>query len=280
MKEKIKSCKYIIIILITALIVGIPLFWKNLDVYADDGIQHLVRGFLTSNSVKAGENTNVLNRLANGFGYSWNLFYGPLSSFLIVLLNFITNNIIVAYKLLVFLGLFFSGFTMYCFLKKLTIDKNIGAIGAILYITMPYHLTDLYVRNALGEFLSYIFVPLVFLGLYNLFNKEKKDWLLVIGSVGLIITHNLMAMITALIAGIYFFINCPKLKDKQIRSNLIFDLIFIICITSFYTLPLLQTSINTNYEVYNPRNDGNAKFCTKSRINIKTICNNRKWICV
>ena len=185
MKEKIKSCKYIIIILITALVVGIPLFWKNLDVYADDGIQHLVRGFLTSNSVKAGENTNVLNRLANGFGYSWNLFYGPLSSFLIVLLNFITNNIIIAYKLLVFLGMFFSGFTMYCFLKKLAFDKNIGVLGAILYITMPYHLTDLYVRNALGEFLSYIFVPLVFLGLYNLFNKEKKDWLLVIGSVRL-----------------------------------------------------------------------------------------------
>lgn len=183
MKEKIKNFKYVGIILITALIVSIPLFWKNLDVYSDDGIQHLIRGFLTSNSVKANENTNVLNRLANGFGYSWNLFYGPFSSFSIVLLNFITNNIIVAYKLLAFLGLFLSGLTMYFFLKKLTFDKNIGTLGAMLYVTMPYHLTDLYVRNALGEFLSYIFLPLVFLGLYNLFNKEKKDWLLVIGSV-------------------------------------------------------------------------------------------------
>jgi uncharacterized membrane protein YfhO len=48
---------------------------------------------------------------------------------------------------------------------------------------MPYHLNDMYIRNALGEFLSFIFIPLVFLGLYNLLNKEKREWLLIVGAV-------------------------------------------------------------------------------------------------
>ena len=57
---------------------------------------------------------------------------------------------------------------MYSFSKKLTKNKLIATLIAILYMLMPYHLTDMYIRNAIGEFLSYIFVPLVFLGLYNL----------------------------------------------------------------------------------------------------------------
>ena len=59
----------------------------------------------------------------------------------------------------------------------------IGTLSAILYMIMPYHLTDMYIRNAIGEFLSYIFVPLVFLGLYKIFQKEKEEWILCIGVV-------------------------------------------------------------------------------------------------
>ena len=59
----------------------------------------------------------------------------------------------------------------------------IGTLSAVLYMIMPYHLTDMYIRNAIGEFLSYIFVPLVFLGLYKIFQKEKGEWILCIGAV-------------------------------------------------------------------------------------------------
>ena len=72
---------------------------------------------------------------------------------------------------------------MYYFMKKITKDKNVSILGSALYMVMPYHLTDMYIRGSVGEFLSFIFIPLVFLGLYNLFNEEKKDWLLVIGAV-------------------------------------------------------------------------------------------------
>ena len=58
-----------------------------------------------------------------------------------------------------------------------------GALAAILYMLMPYHLNDMYIRNALGEFLSYIFIPLVFLGLYKIFQKEKGIWILCVGTV-------------------------------------------------------------------------------------------------
>ena len=47
-------------------------------------------------------------------------------------------------------------------------------------MTFPYHLTDLYTRNAIGEYTSFVFIPLVFLGLYNLFNTLDKNYYLAI----------------------------------------------------------------------------------------------------
>lgn len=183
MKNILKKIKYLIIILIATIVVCIPLFWKNLDVYKDDGIQHIVRGLLTSETIKNGENTTVLTKLSNNFGYSWNLFYGPMSSLVISMINLIVNNIIISYKIILFIGLFLSGITMYFLVKSITDDKNVSVFASILYLTMPYHLTDMYLRNSLGEYLSFIFIPLVFLGLYHLFNEEKNDWILVIGAV-------------------------------------------------------------------------------------------------
>lgn len=183
MKEWLKKSKYILIIFIISTIISIPLFRKDLDVYFDDGIQHITRAYATYISIQNGENPEVLTSLANGFGYSWDLFYGPFSTILILIGKLITTTFIGGYKFTLFIGMLLSGITMYIFANKLTKSKPTGVLIAVLYMLMPYHLNDMYIRNALGEFLSYIFIPLVFLGLYNLFRKEKGDLALCIGAV-------------------------------------------------------------------------------------------------
>ena len=263
MKEKLKNLKYGIIILIVSIVISIPLCQKNFNYYHDDGIQHIARAFLTSEAMKNGESPVVLSSLENDFGYSWDLFYGPLSSFAIAIIGLVFKNIIIGYKLVLFLGLLLSGISMYYFTKKIADDKNVALLSSVLYMNMPYHLTDMYIRGSIGEFLSFVFIPIIFLGLYNLFHQEKKDWLFVIGSVGIIITHNLMAVITGIIAICYVAINLPKLKIKEIREKFIFYAIFIIFISSFFWLPLIESSISARYEVYEPRKNGDSRKCSK-----------------
>ena len=134
-------------------------------------------------NLEKNQSTLVLPRLENGFGYSWNLFYGPLSSYITAVIGGFFDNIIIGYKIVLFLGLFLSGISMYYFTRKITSDNNVGVFAGILYMVMPYHLTDMYIRGSIGEFLSFIFIPIVFLGLYNLIHEEKRDWVLVIGAV-------------------------------------------------------------------------------------------------
>lgn len=108
MIKKISKYKYIGIILLVAIITCIPLLWSNLDVYFDDGIQHIARAYASFLALQNGESPTVLSTLTNGFGYSWDLFYGFLSTFIIIFCKLFTSTFINAYKLTLFLGLLLS----------------------------------------------------------------------------------------------------------------------------------------------------------------------------
>ena len=251
-KEKKNKIINIVILFIVTLILSIPLFYSKLNVYQDDGIQHIARAYGTFNSMKENFWTpNVISSFSNNFGYSWNLFYGPLSTYGIILMKLITNNYIVAYKLFTFLCLFLSGLTMYYFMKTVTKIDSIGLLAGILYMQFPYHLTDLYIRNALGEFVSFIFIPVVFLGIYNiLWNEKGNKFYLAIGAIGLILTHNLSTLIVAIFSVAYVILKLEKLEEKEVRKYFILNIIFIIFITSFYWVPFLETKFKAEYEVY------------------------------
>lgn len=254
MKEKIlkhRNLIDIIAICLVACLIGIPLLNSKLNVYYDDGIQHIARALGTEKAFE--ENfwfPNIISSFSNGYGYSWNLFYGPLSVYGICLINIIINNLIVSYKIFAFICMIFSGITMYKFLKEISGNNDVGIFASILYMTFPYHLTDLYTRNALGEYVSFIFIPLVFLGLYRIFFTDKRSYPLSIGTIGLILTHNLSTIMVAFFALIYLVYNLDKIKDKKILKKLLINLLVILLITSFYWIPMLEARFSCNYQVY------------------------------
>lgn len=254
MKEKIlkhRNTLDIVIIIFVACLMGIPLLNSKLNIYYDDGIQHIARALGTSEAFK--ENfwfPNIISDFSNGYGYSWNLFYGPLSVYGICFINLIINNFLISYKIFVFICMILSGIFMYKFTKELSGNSDVGILASILYMTFPYHLTDLYTRNALGEYVSFVFIPLVFLGLYRIFFSEKKSYPLSIGAIGLILTHNLSTAIVAMFSLVYVIYNLEKLKDRKILKKLLINALFIVLITSFYWIPLVETRFSSDYQVY------------------------------
>lgn len=251
LKEVLKKRNIIdfIILLIITLIISIPLFNNKLDVYMDDGIQHISRSYGTAISMKNG-NYNIITDFANNFGYSWNLFYGPFTTYGLIIIELLVENFVVAYKIFVYILLLLSGIFMYKLVYQMVNNRNVALLSAAIYVLSPYHLTDLYIRNALGEFASFAFIPLVFLGLYNLFNTTENNYYLAIGAIGVILTHNLSTIITAIFALIYLLTNIKELKNRKILMNLLINILFIVLITSFFWLPMIETKLSANYCVY------------------------------
>lgn len=246
-----------IIILIFSLFISIPLISKNINVYADDGIQHIARLMGTYQTITEGECPPVImSNFCNGFGYSWNIFYSPLTAYIPLIFSIFTSSFELMLKLFMVLCSFLSGIAMYSFVKKVTNNRPAGLLASIIYIFAPYRLTDMYMRTAIAELASFIFLPILFHGMYNIFNSEeksiKKSLMLTLGAVGLILSHITMAMYAAIFCFIYLIINIKKLKDKQVLKMLGINILLILLVTSFYLLPMLEHKMATDYEVFMP----------------------------
>lgn len=258
MKNLIKYCKekeiinYILII-IASIIISIPLANKNLNIYRDDGIQHICRIIGTEQTLADKQFLPmIMSNLCNNFGYSWNIFYSPLTAYMSVVLRIFNFSYVNCLKLCMFVIVLLSGLTMYKLTLRITKNKKLATLASIIYILAPYRITDMYIRTALAELASFIFIPIVFEGLYIIVNEEKKSYKLALGAAGLILTHQVIAMYTAIICFAYLIVFFKKLKSKTVLKNIGVNLSFCLLMTSFYWVGLLQHYFSTSYEVFVP----------------------------
>lgn len=151
---------------------------------------------------------------------------------------------------MLFLILFSAGACLYKLVYCMTDNRNTALLAGIIYITTPYFFTDIYVRHALGECMAFVFVPMVFLGLYHLFNTEKNHYYWVLGVSGLLLSHNIATILTAIFALIYCVIHYKNFSRSRVQKALLLDVLWIVLITSFYWAPFLQTKFSAEYRVF------------------------------
>ena len=251
--NKIKDNKEYLCILLISIIVCIPLMNKNIDIYKDDGIQHVCRLIGTYQTIKSGEMLPmIMSNLCNNFGYSWNIFYSPLTAYaplIFKIFNFTFTNCL---KIFMFAVTLLSGITMYTFMMNVTKNKNVSLLSSILYVLAPYRITDMYIRIAVAELASFVFIPIIFDGLYSVLKEEKLSVKLIWGTVGLILTHTVITMYMAIICLLYLVFNIKKLKSIKVIRILVISLVCILLITCFYWVGLLQHHNATSYEVFVP----------------------------
>lgn len=268
LKNYIKYYSIIIIIAImltSGLLVGLP---KGHDINA-----HMSRSVRMITQLKEGQIPPlVISKGANGFGYSWNLFYPPLAPYLMTILRIISFSWDNALKLLIIIAVITAGISMFKLIEELTKNKKISLIGAIIYMSSPYFLTDFYIRMALGEVLSYAAFPILFLGLHNLFyGNGHKFTLIVVGAVIVLLSHNISALFAVLLSAIYVLFNINLLNNKEIWKKIGISASFIILIVAFFYIPFLQAKNSTLYEVFVPGKMSSAEKMTQNSVYLAQI---------
>lgn len=258
--EKIIKSKYTpyIIILILSIVIMVPLFTMNLSQYNEarihigriEGVKEIISEKIFPSFISS---KHML-----GFGYALNIFYGPLTTYIPILISIFTTSSILALKIFTIITVSLSGITMYNFIYEISKSKKIALISSLIYILAPYKLTDIYSRNALGEYTSFIFIPLVFSGIYKLLNNNQKQSLyIIIGAVGLILSNTITTIYVAIFVLLYLLLNYEKINLKMIKKMLI-DAIIILLLTAFYLIPLIEHKAYGNYTIY----DAESMFAT------------------
>ena len=242
-----------IIIAIIGLLISIPMLNMQI-IETHDGSIHLLRIIGLNNSMKNSEFPFLIAPYyCRDFGYSMSAIYPQLVTYIPFLFAMITKSFNLGLKIFAMLTIPISGICMYNFTKETTKRKDISFLSAIIYMTFPYRFEDIFTRYAIGEFTAFIFLPIVFHGLYNLINGDrKKHFYIAIGAIGLILSHTITTIYTAIFCVIYIIYNFKKFWDKDVIKKCIVNVIFILLVSSLFIVPLFEYKTQAKYSVFEP----------------------------
>lgn len=253
MSGKSKDIVIIAVIFIVA-ILSLTVYLINPSLNSDDSIFHYANILEFKNTITSDNifGSKIVGEIGNDFGYATKLFYPPLSHLSIAYLDLIIENITLSFKLFNVLVLFFSGIAMYFLSKNLSKSRKIGLLSAVIYMTFPYHMSNIQIRDALAESLIFVFTPIIINGIYHLIkgNRVKCFKLFTVGYVGLVLSHLTMACYFTFFMIILLCINYKKVFNFKNIMCLCLSSVFILAITSFFTMPLLEVKLDTEYAVF------------------------------
>ena len=253
--DAIKTRRWIhyLIIAIIGILVCIPFLWVQIY-FSDDGKFHLLRLIGLDNSMKYGSFPFlVFPFFCNDWGYSMMTFYPPLVTYIPYILGLISGAFSTGLKLFGCLTMIFSGIFMYNFMNEVTKKKGIAIFSAILYMIFPYRFECLFNRYAIGEFTAFVFIPIVFQGLYNLLHGDKKrHFYIAIGATGLLLTHTISTLYTALFCLIYVLFNIKTFFNKEVIKKCVVNVIFILLMSAMFLIPMLEFKFSAEYSILQP----------------------------
>lgn len=188
-------------------------------------------------------------------GYGVNIFYPWLTLLPFKLASILITKPVLAY----YFGLLFYFYASFVIshysMKSLTGSTKSAIIFSLVYNLSTYRLIQILSRGSLGEYIASIFLPLCFLGFYNVFYGDEKKWQpLAIGMSLLIYTHILttfMCIIFFLLI-ILLFVFKLQINIKRFFS-LLKSIIFTIFSTLIFTVPFVSEELYQQYATPDPQ---------------------------
>ncbi len=174
--------------------------------------------------------------LGYGYGYPIFNFYGPLPYYVGGVLYSLGLSGLDATKIMMMVGMLLAGVSMFVVITK--IFGNLAAITAsILYLYAPYHAVQLYVRGAIGELWTLVFIPFVVASIYQTFVGKKYQWAILSGTIGIagtILSHTLLGFTTVF----FFCVAILLLGLITLIKKVSFQPILVVAISCFSGLAL------------------------------------------
>ena len=132
---------------------------------------------------------------ALGYGYPTFVLYPPLAYYVAEGFHLLGATKVVAIKWTWALATMGAGLAMYACARHV-MGRQRGLLAAIVYVYVPYHLVDIYVRAALAEYAAFVWIPLALLAFHRLVEKVTLPR---IGYAGLaygalLLTHNVTGL--------------------------------------------------------------------------------------
>jgi hypothetical protein len=157
-----------------------------------------------------------------GYGYPFFIVYGPLATLIGELFHhFLGLGYEASVKAVLGLSIILSGLTMYGFVRS-WLGRNAALVAAVAYMTIPYHLVDVFVRAAMAESLALVFLPLALWSFRETVVRPRAAAILVGAAsyAAIMWTSNLVALVFTPALAIYVLLLIIwRLKSQGSHSS-------------------------------------------------------------
>ena len=174
----------------------------------------------------------------DGYGNAWTNFYPPASYYLTSVLHAAAGDWVLTVGVLCVIAMAGSGLAFYI-LSRLFYGKAASVIAASLYVLLPYHVLDLYMRGALAELLGFVFLPLL---IYFAFRLGNGGRLIHYGALGLtyglyVMTHLPVAYLMSYVLLVYAAIWALRKRNRSILLRIGGGMALGLILCAIYLLP-------------------------------------------
>jgi hypothetical protein len=161
------------------------------------------------------------------------------------------TNLYIAYQSLIFTITFFCGIFTYIAVNKIYKNTYAAAVGSLLFTFAVYRLFDIYLRGALGETITFTFMPLVAWGFYEILKGDYKKWyILTIAYFLLINTHIISTVLIFLFMALFGIIYYKSFVKEPVRLiYLMLSGLATIFAGAYFIFPLLEQMLSSVFWV-------------------------------
>ena len=189
---------------------------------------------------------NIKNFLSKGWLLSLNFVF-PLPFYIGEAFHLLGLGFVDSIKAVFFVSIPVSAICMYLFLREFT-SKWLSLAGALLYVYTPYRATDLYVRGAIGEIVSFATLPVIALSIIKLTDEKEYSLRWVgFGAVALsslVLSHNITAFMVIPFIFLLGFLRFFQITRKiKIFGRLILTFFLGLLISSYFWVPAIVDSV-------------------------------------
>ncbi len=169
---------------------------------------------------------------ALGYGYPTFVFYPPLAYYAAEGFHLLGASKVVAVKWVWALATVGAGLAMYAYgrraMSRRVMSRRVmsrrGLLAAVVYVYIPYHLADIYVRGDLAEYSVFVWMPLALLAFHRLAERPtaRRLALAALAYGALWLTHNVTGLVfTPLLAAYVLYrllVEGTAWRDRLVRA--------------------------------------------------------------
>ncbi len=145
---------------------------------------------------------------AFGYGYPFFNIYGLFSHFVAELFHhFLGLGYVASVEAVFILGIVGSAAAMYAFIRS-WLGRQAAMVSALVYVYIPYHLLNLYVRGNLAESTAFVWLPLCLLTARQAIVQRSYGWVvgLAVSYALLMLTSNLVVVLFTPLLAVYVLV--------------------------------------------------------------------------